>query len=100
MQVSQQVNSFGYIVRFKTGTTALDNAIDSETKMKNKANVILRRKKPRHNIIPAVISVFNTIKGFSIPLVSDEYIAALETEADILSIEPDIEVSAYAQTVP
>jgi subtilisin family serine protease len=100
MQVSQEVNSFGYIVRFKTGTTALDNAIDSETKMKNRADAILKKKRPRHNIVPTVINVFNTIKAFSIPLVSDEYIAALETEADILSIEPDIEVSAYAQSVP
>ncbi len=100
MQVSQEVNSFGYIVRFKTGTTDLDVAINTETKMKNKANVILRRKKPRYNVVPVVSNVFDTIKAFSIPLVSDEYIAALETDADILSIEPDIEVSAYAQTVP
>lgn len=99
MKVSPEVNSLGYIVRFKS-TASQTNDV---TQITNKANALLRSRRPVNNVVPTINSVFHigNLKAFSIPLISDAYVAKLlEDSANVESVELDIEVNAYAQTVP
>lgn len=90
----------GYIVRIKdnaTGITADTNAND----ILNRGVAILRRRRPAGNNVPVISNTYaKTMRGFAIPLVSENYLNSLLADPDVDAVEPDIEVMAFAQTIP
>lgn len=85
----------GFIIRFKDHVAAND--------VLGRANSVMRRRKPARSTMPTVVhsqTFSKAIKGFAIPVVDDAYVESLRNDPDVESIEPDLEVQAFAQNIP
>lgn len=93
-------NILGYIVKIKDNATGI-TADTTVNDILNRGVAILRRKRPAGNNVPSITNIYaKTIRGFAIPIVSEAYINSLSTDDDVQFVEPDIEVNAFAQTIP
>jgi len=90
----------GYIVRIKDNAIGISSSSTAQD-IYGRANTIMRRCRPFGTSIPPVFNVcVKCIKAFAVPMINNIYISNLLADADVMSVEPDIEMVACNQNIP
>jgi subtilisin len=93
-------NILGYIVRIKDNASGISNNSTAQD-IYERATTIMRRSRPFGTSIPPIYNVcVKCIKAFAVPMINDIYVSNLLADVDVMSVEPDIEMVAYGQSIP